>query len=199
MEKSDTQFFSGMEVIDLEGAKVGKLVRYDERLGYLETEGTFSGPRYIPFLAIESLAPDRIRLNVTRDVVTAVYGRMPEVTPELSASGKLTGGATIESGYDPAHHVPLDAEQIQTIKDRIREGVAVFDELDQKLGTVEAYDPATGYMRLRHGALAPKEIFLPVTTVSFLDDDGIHLSMPKDEIAIRYIVVPEVAKDFFAR
>jgi hypothetical protein len=187
-----------MEVIDAEGAPVGTLIRHDTRLGYLETQGTFSGPRYIPFLAIESLAPDRIRLNVTKDVVTAVYKRIPEVTPEVSASGKLTGGATIESGYDLSHHVPLDADQICRVRHLIREGFPVYDEMDEKLGTVEAYDPDTGYMRLLKGTFAPKEVFLPVTAISYLDDRGIHLSAPKDEITTRYMIIPEIAKDFFA-
>jgi hypothetical protein len=198
MAIEDADFFEGMEVIDTEGTTVGTLIRHDSRLGYLETQGTFSGPRYIPFLAIESIAPDRIRLNITKDVVTAVYKRLPEVTPELTASGKLTGGATIESGYDPSRHVPLDAAQIQAVKDRIEEGAVVFDDTDKELGTVEAYDPATGYMRLLKGTLAPKEVFLPVTAISYLDDEGIHLSVGKDDITTRYMIIPEVAKDFFA-
>ncbi len=42
MTTSNGQFFAGMHVNDSEGAEVGELVRYDERLGYLETRGTFA-------------------------------------------------------------------------------------------------------------------------------------------------------------
>ena len=57
------QILVGMEVVDADGAKVGNLVRHEDRLGYFETQGTFFGPSYIPFSAVESILPDRIRLN----------------------------------------------------------------------------------------------------------------------------------------
>jgi hypothetical protein len=198
MAYDKNQFVAGMEVIDAEGSKVGNLVRYDDRLGYFETQGTFSGPRYLPFHAIESILPDRIRLNVTKDVVSIVYKRMPEARPELSASGVPTG-ATVASGYDLARRVPLDAAQLGALREQIQEGTPVFDEFDEKLGPVEAYDPETGYMRIDEGKLMPKPLFLPATAVAYLDDRGIHLSVAKDDIASRYTVVPAVAQEFFAR
>ena len=51
------QFLAGMSVYDSDDHKVGKVTRYDETLGYFETEGTFSGTRYIPFSAIEPIGP----------------------------------------------------------------------------------------------------------------------------------------------
>jgi hypothetical protein len=42
-----------------------------------------------------------------------------------------------------------------------------------------------------------KDIFLPVTTASFLDDRGIHLTEPKETIMTRFARVPEVARGFF--
>jgi len=198
MAYDKNQFVAGMEVIDAEGAKVGTLVRFDDRLGYFETQGTFSGPRYLPFRAIESILPDRIRLNVTKDVVSIVYKRMPEATPELSPSG-VPIGATVESGYDPARRLPLDAARIGALREQIQEGTPVFDEFDEKLGPVEAYDPDTGYMRIDEGKLMPKPLFLPATAVAYLDDRGIHLSVAKDDIASLYTIVPGVAQEFFAR
>ena len=198
MAYDKSQFVAGMKVVDAEGEKVGTLVRYEDRLGYFETQGTFSGPRYLPFHAIESILPDRIRLNVTKDVVSLVYKRMPEAKPELDASGVPTG-ATVASGYDLASRVPLDAAQLRAVRDQIRDGTPVFDEFDEKLGPVEAYDPDTGYMRIDEGRLVPKPLFLPATAVAYLDDRGIHLSVAKDDIASRYTMVPAVAKEFFAR
>ena len=196
MEKP--QFFAGMHVHDSEGSGIGQLVRYDERLGYLETRGTFSGARYIPFTAIQSISPDKIHLNVTKDVVSVMYKRMPAATPEL-VGGKATGGATVESGYDRARRLPLDAEELRMLRDQIHEGTVVFDEFDERVGLVEAYDAKTGYMRLAAGTLVTKPVFLPATAVSYLDDRGIHLSVDRDSIASLYTVIPEVAKDFFAR
>ena len=85
------------------------------------------------------------------------------------------------------------------LRDRIHEGNVVYDEFDERVGLVEAYDPKTGYMRLDAGTLVPKPVFLPATAVSYLDDEGIHLSVARDSIASMYTVMPEVAREFFAR
>jgi hypothetical protein len=198
MDTDKAQFFAGMHVDDSDGSRVGELVRYDERLGYLETRGTFSGPRYIPFSAIQSISPDKIHLNVTKDVISVMYKRMPAATPEL-VGGMPTGGATVESGYDRARRLPLDAQELRLLRDQIQEGSVVYDEFDERVGFVEAYDPKTGYMRLDAGKLVPKPVFLPATAVSYLDDRGIHLSVARDSIASLYTVMPDVARAFFAR
>jgi hypothetical protein len=199
MEYGSDQFFEGMQVVDSGGQKIGNLVRYDLRLGYFETQGAFSGPRYIPFYAIESFTADAIGLNVSKDVVSVIYKRMPEVVPDLSAAGRLTGGATVESGHVQGKRLPLDAQQLLALRDRIQEGTTVFDEVDQKVGSIDAYDRNTGYMRIEEGVLAPKPVFLPVTTVAFLDDRGIHLSLGKGDIADRYTRVPQVVQASLGR
>ncbi|MFL5306124.1 MAG: hypothetical protein ACJ8F1_12975 [Polyangia bacterium] len=165
MGDGNVQFFAGMEVVDVDGTKVGNLIRYDERLGYLETQGAFPGPRYIPFHAIESVKPAAIRLNVTHDVVSAVYRRMP------------------------------DAQQLRDLRDRITEGTPVLDEMDQTVGTVEAYDRDTGYMRIDDGLVAPAPLFLPATAIGFVDDRGVHLNAGKDAIILQFTRVPEVARE----
>ena len=76
------QILDGMDVYDVDGAKIGKVVRYNKNLGYFETLGTFSGSRYIPFWAIEKIGPSGTYLNVTRAVVSDVYDHMPAVTPD---------------------------------------------------------------------------------------------------------------------
>ena len=199
MEYDGGQFFEGMEVVDADGRKVGKLVRYEPRLGYFETEGAFSGARYIPVYAIESLTADAINLNVSKDVVSSIYKRMPAVTPDVSSSGRLTGGATVESGNAGGGRVPLDAEQMLLLRERIHEGTTVFDASDKPVGTVDGYDRDTGYIRLEEGMLALKPVFLPATTVAFLDERGIHLSITKDAIANRYTRVPQVVNASLAR
>ena len=165
MGDGNVQFFRGMEVVDVDGTKVGSLIRYDERLGYLETQGAFPGSRYIPFHAIESLKPAAVRLNVTREVVSATYGRMP------------------------------DAQQLRQLRDGIGEGTPVLDQLNQTLGTVEAYDRDTGYMRIDDGLVAPAPLFLPATAIEFVDDRGIHLNVGKDAILVQFARVPGVARE----
>lgn len=187
----------GMDVYDVEAVKVGRVLRFDETLGYFETLGLFSGPRYIPFWAIESFGKDRVRLNVTRAVVTEVYNHMPAITPTLTAEGTLAGTGTVQSG-NTGRTVPLDADAIREIRERIHPGTAVMDADDEKLGTIQAYDRNSGYMRIeKQGGFVDKEIFLPVTSVSFLDDEGIHLSVAKETIMTRFIRVPDVARQYF--
>src|SRR5271166_3461507 len=108
MDLSNDQIFDGMDVYDADGYKIGKVVRYNKTLGYFESEGTFSGARYIPFWAIERIGPTGAYLNVTGDVVSDVYKRMPAVTPSFNGNGKLTGGGTVQNGYD-GRPMPLDA------------------------------------------------------------------------------------------
>ena len=179
------------------GIKVGTVVRYDKTLGYLETLGTFSGPRFIPFLALESIGPDGAYLNVTKSVVSDIYNHTPSVTPDLTPGGKLTGGGTVASGHT-GRAVPLDAEALRAVHDDIHVGTTVLDVDERNLGTIQAYDDDTGYMRIEKDGFTVKDIFLPVTSVSFLDDEGIHLCEAKDTLMNRYRKVPEIARDFYA-
>jgi hypothetical protein len=196
MREISDQLYEGMDVLDVEGAHVGEVVQSNGSMGYFETQGMFTAPRYIPFWAIESFGPDRVRLNVTRSVVTEVYRHIPSVTPELDREGKLTGAATVQSGIT-GRTVPLDADALREVRERIHVGTPVLDADDKDIGRIQAYDTESGYMRVEKDALAPKEIFLPVTAVSFLDDEGIHLSEGRDTLLNRFVQVPGIAREFF--
>jgi hypothetical protein len=190
------QIFSGMDVFDEENHKIGRVVGYDRRLGYFETEGAFSGHRYIPFAAVESVDPTGAHLNVTKDIVSDVYNRLPPVQPDVSEEGILTGSGTVLSGYD-RRRIPLDANAIRIVREKIHIGSPVFDYDDLEVGHIQAYDPETGYMRIEKGTLFPKDIFVPVTSVSYLDDRGIHLALPKEAVANRFAHLPDVARQVF--
>jgi hypothetical protein len=169
------QLLEGMDVYDVDGFKVGKVVKYDLTLGYVETLGAFTDPRFIPFVAIEKIGPSGAYLNVTKEVVSDIYDHLPRVTPDLTPGGRLTGTGTLASGHT-GRPVPLDAEGLRIVHEKIHNGTTVLDADDRYLGKIQAYDGSTGYMRIEKDGLAVKNIFLPVTSVSFLDDDGIHLS-----------------------
>jgi hypothetical protein len=193
----DNQILDGMDVYDVEGTKIGQVTRYNKNLGYFETLGTFSGPRYIPFWAIERIGPSGCYLNVLKSVVSEVYDHTPAVTPDVTPEGKLTGTGKVQSGKT-GKMVPLDADGLRMVKEQIHEGTPVLDSDRKTLGTVEAYDDESGYMRIEKEGITVKDIFLPVTTVSYLDDEGIHLSEDKDTIMHRFNRLPEVARGFFA-
>jgi hypothetical protein len=123
---------------------------------------------------------------------------LPKIRPELDESGRLTGGATVESGDGGAKRVPLDAEAISGLRDRIHEGTPVFDDAEQKVGFVEGYDRETGYMHLKEGVVLQQDVFLPATTVAILDDRGIHLAVTKQAITDRFTRIPDIARHVFA-
>jgi hypothetical protein len=195
---TDSQILDGMDVYDVEGVKVGQVVRYDKNLGYFESQGVLSGPRYIPFWAIERIGPSGAYLNVTKSTVSQVYNHMPAVTPDVTPQGKLKGTGKVQSGRT-GEMVPLDAEGLSVVKEQIRRGTPVLDIDHKDLGSVQAYDGESGYMRIEKEGLTLKEIFLPVTSVSFLDDEGIHLAESKETIMQRFNRLPEVARGFFSR
>jgi hypothetical protein len=186
----------GMDVFDVDGTKIGKVIQVDKTLGYFATEGVFSGPRYIPFFAVQQIGSAGIHLNVMKSVVSHVYNHTPRARPELTPGGKLTGSGTVASGYT-GRAVPLDAEALRSIREDLFLGATVLDVDDKNLGTVQAFDADTGYMRIEKDGFTVKEIFLPVTSVSFVDDRGIHLSETKDTLWDRYRQMPEVARGFY--
>jgi len=197
MGQAVNQFFDGMDVYDWDGAKIGAVVRYDPKLGYLETEGTFSGSRYIPFWAVERVGPGGAYLNVPSSTVKELYQHMPRVKPDV-VGGKLTGGAKVASGYT-GRPVPLDADGLKLVREKITIGSKVFDAEGKKLGSIELYDKDTGYMRIAKGQIFPKDLFLPVTAIAYLDEKGVHLVQTKDSIANHFVKMPDVAHEFFAR
>jgi hypothetical protein len=196
MSTSQDRIFNGMDVFDSDNRKIGRVVDYNRAIGYFETEGTFGGHRYVPFCAVESVGPTGAHLNVTKDVVSNVYDHMPAVRPDFTAEGKPTGGGTMLSGYNRGR-IPLDADAIAVAREHIRVGASVFDADDLKLGVLDAFNRETGYMRIQKGALIFKDIFVPMTSVAYLDDRGIHLSMSQAEITNRFSHLPDVARRAF--
>jgi hypothetical protein len=192
----DDQLVEGMEVHDVEGKHIGRLVRYEHDLGYFETQGAFSGPRYIPCWAIDHFGPKGMYLNVAKSVVTEVYRHLPEVTLDVTPEGKLAGTAEIQSGRT-GKMVPLDAGGVRRVRERIEEGVQVVDAEGKSVGEVEDYDRTSGYMRIAEDTALDRDLFVPVTSISYLDDEGIHLADSKQTIVGRFNHVPEVARSFF--
>lgn len=197
MDEAEDQIFDGMQIYDWDGVRLGMVSRYDTKLGYFETIGPFTGPRYIPFSAVERVGPSGAFLNVPGDIVRDLYKHIPRVKPELDREGKLTGGARVASGYT-GRPVPLDAEGVQRVREMVKIGSKVFDVDGKKVGVIQMYDANTGYMRIEKGHLFPQDLFLPVTAISFLDERGIHLSESNDNIMNHFGRVPDVAKEFFA-
>src|SRR5208283_1554259 len=139
MGQAQNQIFDGMDVFDWEGVKIGKVAGYEKTLGYFQTEGSFTGSRYIPLSAVESIGPAGAYLNVPAATVKELYHHMPKVRPDVSPGGQLTGGGKVASGYT-GRPVPLDAAGIALVREKITKGSKVFDAEGKKLGAVQLYD-----------------------------------------------------------
>jgi len=63
--------------------------------------------------------------------------------------------------------VPLDAEGLKVVKEQIHTGTPVLDVERKTLGTVEAYDDDSGYMRIGEGR-ADRQGHLPARDVGVL-------------------------------
>jgi hypothetical protein len=196
MSDTTDQLAEGLDVYDIEGTKVGKVVAFNTELGYFETRGVLSGPRYIPYWALEDAGPGGVHLNVTKAVVAQVYRHLPAITPEPSDTGRPAGTAQVQSGRT-GRMVPLGADALKQVSERIHAGTPVLDADDKDVGTIQEYDEDSGYMRIEQDGLTVKDIYLPVTSVSFLDDEGVHVSESEDTILHRFRRLPEVAREYF--
>jgi uncharacterized protein (TIGR02271 family) len=60
----------------------------------------------------------------------------------------------------------------------------VYDTADEKIGTVQAYDPQGGYITVQKGFLFHKDLYIPVNAVQRTDAEGnVRLSLHKDDLA----------------
>jgi len=60
----------------------------------------------------------------------------------------------------------------------------VYDTADEKIGTVQAYDPQGGYLTVQKGFLFHKDLYIPVDAVQRTDAEGnVRLSLHKDDLA----------------
>ena len=155
------QMFDGMDVYDWDGEKIGQVARYDQTLGYFQTEGPFTGPRYIPFWAVERITPGGAYLNVSKARVKELYQHMPKIKPDLDTTGKLTGTGKVASGHT-GRPTALDTDGLKLVREKITNGSKVLDADGKKVGTVQAYDQSTGYMRIEKGEISRRTSSFPL-------------------------------------
>ncbi len=64
------------------------------------------------------------------------------------------------------------------------QGATVYDTADEKIGTVQAYDPQGGYLTVQKGFLFHKDLYVAVDAVQRTDAEGnVYLSLHKDDLA----------------
>jgi hypothetical protein len=58
----------------------------------------------------------------------------------------------------------------------------VYDLNGEKIGSVQQYDPQSGYMLVQKGILITKDLYIPTAAIERTTTDGIRLSLSKDEL-----------------
>jgi len=191
-ENLASQVAKGLAVYDSDGDRIGTVQQYDLTRGWFQTEkgGLFPKDRYIPFSAIAYIDGSGAHLAVSRDYVKEMYDRPPMVDVDVVAgpAGAAAVG-TVASGYD-AGRVVVDSATISQAVERMKQGPKVYDANGEHIGGVNRYDPSTGWMVVEKGKLFPKDLFIPVTTVEYLDGDGVHLRVTKEVLTHAFVLQP---------
>jgi hypothetical protein len=183
---------NGMAVYDATGAKIGTVQQYDLTNGWFQTEKGFFFPRdcYVPFSAINRIGPTGIYLNVTKEYVKDTYNKPPLVDVDVVAgpAGAAAVG-TVSSGYDGSR-VVVDGTTISAVIGRLDNGLKVYDSTGDQVGRLYQYVPSSDWIVVEKGVFSSKDLFIPVTAVAYLDNDGAHLRVPKDVLKEAFVVKP---------
>ncbi len=62
------------------------------------------------------------------------------------------------------------------------EGMTVYDVENSKVGTIYENDADQGYIVVQKGFLFPKDIYIPVNAIQNANQDGIYLSLHKNDL-----------------
>jgi uncharacterized protein (TIGR02271 family) len=66
--------------------------------------------------------------------------------------------------------------------DQIPLGATVYDAAGDKVGTVAEYDLQAGYLLVEKGWLFHKDIYVPTSAISRIDENGVYLQLYKDDL-----------------
>ncbi len=183
---------NGLKVYDSNSAKVGRVYQYTPGSDWIVVEkGVFSSDLYVPVTAIDYLDGDGVHLRVTKDVLKDAFVVRPaDLTVDVVAgpSGAVAV-ETVSSGYDGSRLV-VDSTTINLAIQRLGKGPKVYDSTGKEVGRVYQYDPAGGWIEVEKGKLFPRDLFIPVTAVDYLDNDGVHLRVTKDVLQDAFVVQP---------
>jgi hypothetical protein len=69
-------------------------------------------------------------------------------------------------------------------------GLDVYDVESKKVGKVDAYDRATGYMMVRSNPFSDKHLYIPFSAVTHIDPRDLFVSKTKEELQREYCNPP---------
>ncbi|MDB5077326.1 MAG: hypothetical protein JWO42_3505 [Chloroflexi bacterium] len=184
---------NGLKVYDSNGETVGRVYQYVPGSNWIAVEkGAFSpNDLFIPVTAVEYVDYDGAHLRVSKDVLQNAFVVKPIMVDAAVVTGP--GGAvavdTASSGID-AGRLLVDSTTINLAITHLGKGPKVYDSVGEMVGRVYRYDPAGGWIDVEKGEISPKDLFVPVSTVEYLDKDGAHLRVTKDVLKDAFTVQP---------
>jgi hypothetical protein len=196
---------NGLKVYDVNGDKVGRVYEYVPGSDWIVVEkGVFSPTDlYVPVTAIDYLDKDGVYLRVSKDVLTSAFilkpanvdfdvVAAPVGTVEVDAvtpSGNVVEVDAVATDVD-GDRLIVDGTTMSLAIERLGKGPKVYDADGKEVGRVYQYDPTTGWLVIEKGVFAPKDLFVPVTAVDYLDSKGVHLRVSKDVLTQAFVVQP---------
>jgi hypothetical protein len=184
---------NGLKVYDANGEKVGRVYDYVPGSDWIAVEkGLFSSnDLYIPVTAINYLDRDGVYLRVSKDVLKTAFVVKPATLNVDVVAGPdgAVAVATAPSGAD-AERILVDSTTLNLAIERMGRGPKVYDLDGKEIGRVYQFDPVSGWIEVEKGVLFPKDLFIPVTAVEYLDNDGVHLRVTKDVLTNAFVVQP---------
>jgi hypothetical protein len=188
----------GLKVYDSNGETVGRVYQYIPGSEWIVVEkGVFSSKDlFIPVTAVAYLDNDGAHLRVPKDVLKEAFVVKPVTVDVVDAPADAVAVDVVSNGYDGSR-VIVDGATLSLAIDRLGKGPKVYDAAGAEIGRVGQYDPSTGWLVVEKGHLAPKDLFIPVTAVAYLDDGGVHLRVTQavlqDAFALKPVNVAFVA------
>lgn len=62
------------------------------------------------------------------------------------------------------------------------EGTMVYDVTGEEIGTIVNSDAQDGYFLVHAGWMSPKGAAIPMSAISHIDIDGVHLRVSRDQL-----------------
>jgi hypothetical protein len=155
-------------------------------------KGLFSSnDLYVPVTAIDYLDGDGVYLRVTKDVLKTAFVVKPATVNVDMVSGPAgtVAVSTVPDG-PTGERILVDSTTLSLAVERMGRGPKVYDLDGKDIGRVYQFDPVSGWIEVEKGVLFPKDLFIPVTAVEYLDNDGVHLRVTKDVLTHAFVVQP---------
>jgi hypothetical protein len=190
LEDVARQMATDLEVYDVDGHKVGRVVQYDTAAGWMRVEhGMFNEKDiYIPFNIITNIDRREAYVAAPMAVLQRDYSSPPARTTVAETADDLgvveTIAVTAEpSGYDGAP-VVVERTRVDDFRRKITPHMHVYAATGEEIGRVKHYDPVSGWMLVEKGVFTQRDLYVPVTVVDAVDPDAktVYLTVSTNDL-----------------